>query len=374
MTASKHEDRYTAKELYRRYAASLVPVISIDGKGDQGIGSAFHVGDGSFVTARHVVEGMASCHVEVDRVRLGGMPGFENIFTHEAGPIAIDPKLHPDIDKDVAVFSVPRLSGLPAIQLGRHLDDWIAGPRGYGLVLDEVLVLGFPPIPLSQGPILVAARAQINALADLINLDHVHFVVSATARGGFSGGVALQESGFALGVVTASLLKNNAPEELGYFAILTIQPILECLAAHGLLPRDVAIFWDGQFTARHEAFVCPGTDSAFASIRTDRDGHRARVAFLAPNKEVGSKMADTMLALKAFAEQPQGDLDVDDIWRFMGLSKIKFKNVEHVWQFTGNYADSTAPLEEARKALRTVLLDHGYQPDERGSYGPTNES
>jgi hypothetical protein len=127
-TASKHEDRYTAKELYRRYAASLVPVISIDEKGDQGIGSAFHVGDGSFVTARHVVEGMASCHVEVDRLRLRGVPGFEDIFDREVAPISIDPKLHPNGDKDVAVFSVPSLSGLPAIQLGRHLDDWIAGP------------------------------------------------------------------------------------------------------------------------------------------------------------------------------------------------------------------------------------------------------
>ena len=61
--------RFTAKQLYAQYGASLVAVINVNAQGDQGIGAAFHVGDGAFVTARHVVEGMASCHVELDRCR-----------------------------------------------------------------------------------------------------------------------------------------------------------------------------------------------------------------------------------------------------------------------------------------------------------------
>lgn len=205
---------FTAKQLYAQYGASLVAVISVNAEGDQGIGAAFHVGDGVFVTARHVVEGMASCHVELDSYRLVRLAedAARAIGYGDAAPIPITPHAHPNPNKDVAVFAIPHLSCLPAIPLGGHLDDWITD---HDFVLNEVLVLGFPPIPLSKKIVLVASRAQINAVVDLINVDHVHFIASAMARGGFSGGVVLSEWGVALGVVTSSLLKNGRLKSLG---------------------------------------------------------------------------------------------------------------------------------------------------------------
>lgn len=47
----------TPRQLFDRYAAAVAYVAVELPNGDQAIGSAFHVGDGVFVTARHVVEG-----------------------------------------------------------------------------------------------------------------------------------------------------------------------------------------------------------------------------------------------------------------------------------------------------------------------------
>jgi len=45
-------------ETYIRAAGAVAYVAVVDSKGDEGIGSCFHIGNGIFVTARHVVEGL----------------------------------------------------------------------------------------------------------------------------------------------------------------------------------------------------------------------------------------------------------------------------------------------------------------------------
>jgi len=347
---SEQGKRYSAKELYTLYGGGVVPVTCVNADGDQGIGTAFHVGDGAFVTARHVVEDKTSCHVEIDTYRLRhfGGPAVEDLaskhispFKHFS-PIKIDPLPHPDPSKDVAVFSIPDLAGLPAIPLGDHLDDWIID---YDFLLDEVLILGFPPIPLSQRNVLFATRAQINAVLDLINVEHVHFIASAMARGGFSGGVVLSEGGFALGVVTTSILKSDLPEELGYLAILTVEPILECLGIHRVLPLDLARQWDGLFTATVEHFGVPKKKWAHSWIEVDRDGSRARISFGTPDKRVQMKISEALKSVPGF----NGETEL------IGTAK-------HVWEYQGDYAQSIGPLEQARVAICEVMLAEGYLP------------
>lgn len=41
-------------ETYIRAAGAVAYVAVVDSKGDEGIGSCFHIGNGIFVTARHV--------------------------------------------------------------------------------------------------------------------------------------------------------------------------------------------------------------------------------------------------------------------------------------------------------------------------------
>ena len=62
---------------------------------------------------------------------------------------------------------------------------------------------------MTTSPHLFAARAEVNAAVDLRFSRHVHFILSAMPRGGFSGGLAVTEGGIPLGLITSSLLADE---------------------------------------------------------------------------------------------------------------------------------------------------------------------
>lgn len=120
-----------------------------------------------------------------------------------------------------------------AIVVGGHLDDWI----GKEFVLEPVVLFGFPPVPTSRQAELVAASGEVNAVIDRYSAEHVHFVVSPTARGGFSGGPVLLANGQLLGVVTESLTRGPEDVEPGFATALSVEPIYNILADHCVAPR-----------------------------------------------------------------------------------------------------------------------------------------
>lgn len=221
--------------------------VATEGRdGEVQCGTCFHVGDGVFVTARHVVE---------DRVIK--KIGFDDIWAvqemledhlkdwgkqhHGQVTIVQGPLFHPDPSVDAACFRVqpyPRAW----IPLGGHFDDFLGQ---YELVLYRTLVLGYPPIPLTRAPNLVACVGEVNALVDLYFGSHPHFLISTMARGGFSGAPvlvgyneALSSGGTAvLGMVTQSLTADEQLPEQGYMAVLTVEPIYTCLESHDMLPE-----------------------------------------------------------------------------------------------------------------------------------------
>lgn len=204
-------------DLYLAYKDAVIPVVIVNSDGDEGIGTCFHVGEGVFVTARHVVE--------------------NNRRSTASGRDIEDIKFHADPAVDVAAFRISEVAdGMPAIPLGSHLDDWI---NDGDFVLSRALVLGYPPIPMARNAVLMAQSAEINAVVDLLPPNrNVHFVVSAMARGGFSGGPVISEWDFVLGMTTSSLVRNAEPEQLGHFTLVGVEPIYECLHQNGLLPKD----------------------------------------------------------------------------------------------------------------------------------------
>jgi Trypsin-like peptidase domain len=249
------------RELYLQYGCCMAAVVS-ELDGDEGIGAAFHVGDGVFVTARHVVENRAIkevCLTDPDLFYRSKLyPKEKNgSYTIDANSprmcadihgglkITAGPFFHSDPLVDVAVFQVSGISpNAHFIPLGGHLDDWV----GHGdFVLSRALVLGYPPVPFTLEPVLVAATCDLNAVVDLRAGpgQQLHFILSATPRGGFSGGVAFSEYGFALGVITQSLTQNNATAELGFFATTSIEAVYVCLQESGLLPTCQKRGWDG---------------------------------------------------------------------------------------------------------------------------------
>jgi hypothetical protein len=136
---------------------SYVVVVDLDGR--ESIGSAFHVGEGVYVTARHVVERQKIKEVgpsepigistkeflpeapagydEKMREVLGHKPKWR----HYQDPLKLvgEPVYHPDSRLDIAAFSVKGLhEATPVVPLGSHLDDWII--RDEKWVLSEAIV------------------------------------------------------------------------------------------------------------------------------------------------------------------------------------------------------------------------------------------
>jgi len=249
-------DSGKAREMFEKYAVALAYVAVETPEGDQTVGSAFHVGEGVFVTARHVLENNKILDVastERTYIPLSGAEALEaRIYlygdpVHEVNngrlTIASGPHFHPDDRVDVAVFKVRNIdSYTAAAPLGYHLDDWL-GVSDF--VLTEAIVLGYPPVPLTREPILIGARAEVNAMVDRIDVPHVHFILSAMPRGGFSGGLVLSEYDMVLGLVTSSLITNHSSAELGFMTVIGVEPIYVCLTACDLLPECQSEGWDG---------------------------------------------------------------------------------------------------------------------------------
>jgi Trypsin-like peptidase domain len=240
----------TPRELYERYAASLA-YIAVESADGERIGSAFHVGEGVYVTARHVVAGSKIIRVAnttdqrvpdpEGKGMIHGKTGTFRFIPASEGQVVSGPYFHPNPAIDVAAIVVQGLE-VPAIPLGSHLDDML---NDEAFVLASVLIMGYPPVPFSREPVLIAARAEINSVIDKYTGRHPHFVISAMPRGGFSGGVCLIEWDFALGIITESLITQGQATELGFMAVLTVEPIFECLAHNRILPSIQKEGWDG---------------------------------------------------------------------------------------------------------------------------------
>ncbi len=217
-------DKGAFREIYLRAAGAVAFVAVRTADGDDAIGTAFHIGDGVFVTARHVVDGVTileiattkSAHLEAEA---GGQVMPPRELTLIDGPhFSAD-------DLDVAVFKVDLGDeSLPSITLSQHT-DYSLGEND--LVLSDVLIVGYPPVPFTTQPVQIAAMGQVNAVVRVRHSSVLHFVASATARGGFSGGPVFDEEGVAIGLVTEALSRDAAPVEVGFMSLLSVETAVD---------------------------------------------------------------------------------------------------------------------------------------------------
>jgi hypothetical protein len=256
-------DSQMARRLYLKYANAMAYIEIRKRNGSKRIGSAFHIGEGVFVTARHVVEGSKILTVKItepipvpmrdflpkddvfDALFLLYEEQYEKILGKKADfwkkwleplKIAEGPYFAKDATLDVAVFRVYEVHpAAGVVKLGAHWDDLVY--RRHVWHLSDAIVLGYPPIKLANEPLLVAARAEIHTYFSPRHVYSLHFLLSAVPRGGFSGGVAILESGDALGVVTSAFVEDRRmPAELGFLAVLSVEGIVKCLEDNDLYP------------------------------------------------------------------------------------------------------------------------------------------
>lgn len=237
--------RLWSRSQFAAYKGCIAFVETASANGDIGCGTCFHVGEGVFVTARHVIENRPITKIGFDDDTVNQELLQDRRFWGEQqhGRVSIveGPFFHSNQNVDVACF---RVEPFPKawLPLGGHLDDFLGQ---HELLLYRTLVIGYPPIPLTTEPKLVASVGEVNALVDLYVGSHPHFIISTMARGGFSGApvlVAYNEDNTStgtavLGIVTQSLVENNKAPEHGFMAVLSVEPIFTCLELNNMLPK-----------------------------------------------------------------------------------------------------------------------------------------
>ena len=217
-------NRSEIQKLYAQFSGAVAYVVVTDTEGNEGIGTAFHIGEGIFITAKHVIEDKKIKEVattkliELQEEQDHGEPK-KTLITPSILHIIDGPYSHENEDISVFKVNVDDLF-IPVIQIGSHTNHEITDND---FILSNVIVKGYPPIPFTTTPNQVVSSGQVNATIDVWHSNYVHFVLSTMARGGFSGGVVLTESGEALGLVTESLGNSESLVETGFMSILSIE-------------------------------------------------------------------------------------------------------------------------------------------------------
>jgi len=225
------------KDLVFRVGSAVVFVEVRKPNGDTDIGSAFHIGDGFFATARHVIEGneILSVGRHDTSVKTHSGPGGQIVYstTHPAFRVqqVENQYYHPEPAIDAAII---KLAGRyePTLQM----DPAVATLTEGEFLMEEVVVLGYPPIPFSADVHLVVFRGEVSAVLNHRIGGERYFVVSGMARGGFSGGpiVAVRNPAVVLGLVSHSLVQGDRFMELGFIGGLSAKAIFETVDYCGL--------------------------------------------------------------------------------------------------------------------------------------------
>jgi len=220
-------------QLYNNIKEQLV-VIEVTAGIDIKCGTAFHIGEGLLVTAKHNVREQSF-----------------SLKTQEDESIPFNGELFLSNDSDIAVLKtgfLPRVMWR-SIQTGKELLDEISSPMFISLgayfasadmaplyLLSDVFLFGFPPIPMTNKPELVAMRAQVNAFVKTRQNDHNLFILSSTARGGFSGGPVIDKDQNLIGICIEALYRDHQEIEMGFAAAVCIDPLFDLLHTNNLYP------------------------------------------------------------------------------------------------------------------------------------------
>ncbi|MDF2529215.1 MAG: Trypsin [Gammaproteobacteria bacterium] len=185
---------------------NLAQITGKNENGDNRIGSGILINAQIVLTCAHVIEDMN----RDDSLKINGID--YKIRQHE---------VHPDVDFGVIILEEPVMSP--------YCKD-IALRTSH--LLEEIIIAGFPTIPLSKDPIVLVQKGEISTRIESYLDKRELELFTAIARPGNSGGPVMSIDGKLLGIVTQSLERQQEENDLGqtilpYFASVPANVIFE---------------------------------------------------------------------------------------------------------------------------------------------------
>jgi V8-like Glu-specific endopeptidase len=233
------------QKLYLECRRSIAYVTVSTPDGDEAIGTAFHIGQGYFVTAKHVLHKNKIIEVGITQPQQRAQDTHALPLSKAERPLSLKVVSEPifaeaEVD-DVAIFQVDLQEELPSIKLNSTHDIYQSEDLA---LLSTVLCIGYPPIPLTVHPFQVAVDATVSALINIRGSEYLSYIISATARGGFSGGPIINDEGKAIGLVTESLVRDSNAVETGFMACLSITAAADLALKYGWDPDETEYYRD----------------------------------------------------------------------------------------------------------------------------------
>jgi len=254
------DDLYTLCLAFR----AAVGAIEVWNDCGQGIGTGFHIGNGYVITAAHVLQEASratlSFHDSIERAVPEDPPEKYQSFDHylkacrQPEEIDLSQVVYHDRGVDIALLrsAIFAASDIEKTRTRRHpvrahLYDRIhlGGPLesdiSDDLLMLQGVVLGYPSIPFSAEPVLVAHEFRISGVINRYDTGKPAFILSGMPRGGFSGAPVIAQGGWFLGVITEALYGQTLADPLAapYFQTITPDPVLEVLQQAGIMPEHV---------------------------------------------------------------------------------------------------------------------------------------
>ncbi len=188
--------------IYRYYSDKVIPIIAYSSNGNQSMGSAFRFHNG-IVTARHCIE--------------------------DGNQFAIKGFSEKQLENSKVFVSTNSAIDIAYIHTGEPSPTHFESPN----ILDEVLVMGFPKIPLfldfltaekcaisSMAPLrMTPTKGAITAIAPNIYTyrDTDLILITARIKGGNSGGPIINKRGCVVGVAFSQpYSEGDGYDDLGY--------------------------------------------------------------------------------------------------------------------------------------------------------------
>ena len=168
-----------------KLSQNVIHITGITPDGNIGNGTGFLINNKTVLTCKHVVENM----VPDETVRINGKEFKFEIKKHH--------------EKDVAL-----------LVLEKEVENTFTYPVfNSPALLDDVLVMGYPPIPTADSDYLLSLKGEVNSIIyDYLNKTH-NLILSSTTRPGNSGGPVLSRDGYLVGMVIQFSLTEDSTDE-----------------------------------------------------------------------------------------------------------------------------------------------------------------